>query len=73
MILIDILDMPERAAETEYYYRCNQHGALDAADDKNEHDLAFEEFFRCKLILINGNWHVEFTDEEYTWFAVKWS
>jgi hypothetical protein len=73
MKLIIITGMSDRVQDTIYFDNCYSYGAIDSIEDKNEHDLNFEKFFRCKLILIDGDWYAEFSDEEFTWFMMRWS
>jgi|LakMenE18May11ns_1017448.scaffolds.fasta_scaffold9938452_2 hypothetical protein len=32
----------------------------------------FETTYRCTVIEIDGFYEIEFTDENYTWFVLKW-
>jgi hypothetical protein len=37
-----------------------------------EFNKKFENTFRCAIIEIDGFYEIEFTDENYTWFVLKW-
>jgi len=40
----------------------------------NAYVLKFEETFRCKTYFNarSSSWDMEFKDEDYTWFLLKW-
>ena len=56
-----------KAAIRDFYY--SNKNALDA-DAFGE---LFNEYFKCKHCMsIDGGWHFTFTDENYTWFLLRW-
>ena len=73
MKLINIRDIPEELDNTYEFISCNDHGAIDSEEEKNDFDRAFEQLVRCTLRLIDEEWYLEFTDENYTWYVLRWS
>ena len=71
MKYVNLTKVPKNVKETDVYQRCITKGG-DYISGKNQFDEAFENFFRCNLISSDIDWFLEFTDEEYTWFVLKW-
>jgi len=73
MKLINIHDIPEELDSTYEFISCNEHGSSDSEEEKNDFDRAFEQLVRGTLRLIGKEWYLEFTDENYTWYVLRWS
>lgn len=72
MKYIAFIDLPINVKETITYKMCNTYGGT-CMDSKNHDDEVFENVFRCTLVIFDDCWFLEFTDEEYTWFILRWS
>ena len=73
MKYISIYDLSEELDNTVECRNCCQHGALNDREEKNDFDRVFEQFVRGTLRYIDNDWYLEFTDENYTWFMLRWS
>ena len=74
MKMIEMYDLPDAIRNTDEFDNCNKFGAYSSEGEKNEYDRAFEQLIRGTLRLVgNGCWYIEFTDEEYTWFLMRFS
>ena len=40
--------------------------------DEDTFGELFNEYFKCKHFQGIGCWHFTFTDENYTWFMLRW-
>ena len=73
MKYISIYDLSEELDNTVECKNCCIHGAQNDDEEKNDFDRAFEQFVGCTLRYIDKEWYLEFTDENYTWFILRWS
>jgi len=67
-------ELPDTVIDTKEFNDCNLYGSIGNKEEKNEYDHAFEQMVGCTLRYNLGtdNWYLDFTDEEYTWFVLKW-
>ena len=65
MISLDIFHPLMQRLLKQYYDECR--GLSD-----EEFEKQFQKTFRGAIVLTDGVYKCEFTDENYTWFVLKW-